>query len=564
MIAEVAGAAGAVFVDLYGPMRARYAAAEGPLTINGIHLNERGNAELARVVAQALLPPRPQPAAGGGELRRAILEKNLLWFNRYRATDGYNVYGGRSRQVYEEDGGERTFSNFEVLQREMDHLDALVARHDRGIWALASGREPGTDAPAPLPLIEVATNKRGAGPEGRHVMLPGDEAAKLVTAGPGMRVQLFADEADFPELANPVQMSFDTRGRLWVAVWPTYTHWSPAGEMNDKLLVLEDVDGDGRADDCKVFADDLHNPTGFELWNGGVLVAGVPDLLFLEDTDGDDRADSRERLLHGLSSADTHHSANSFVLGPDGALYFQEGTFHRSQIETVHGPVRNENGCVWRFEPRTFRVERYVPYDFANPHGHVFDRWGQDFVTDGTGNVNYYALPFSGFLPAPAKHSRYFPFFTQRSRPSAATEILSSAHFPDESQGNYLIANVIDFQGIFQYPHRGRRVGVPGGRDRSARPEQRPELPARRHRGGPRRCGLLPRLAQPADRAPAAPHPRPQPRHVPRARLPHHVRRPQPVQAGRHRGTADRGAARAPPLARGSGALPDPHRARRA
>jgi len=171
--------------------------------------------------------------------------------------------------------------------------------------------------------------------------------------------------------------------------------------MDDKLLVLEDVDGDGRADTCEVFADDLHNPTGFEHWNGGVLLAAAPDLLFLEDTDGDGRADRRERLLHGLSSADTHHAANSFVLGPDGALYFQEGTFHHSQVETIHGPVRNRNGCVWRFHPRTWRVERYVAYDFANPHGHVFDRWGQDFVTDGTGNVNYYALPFSGWLPEP-------------------------------------------------------------------------------------------------------------------------------------------------------------------
>ncbi|MEM7519355.1 MAG: HEAT repeat domain-containing protein, partial [Planctomycetota bacterium] len=114
-------------------------------------------------------------------------------------------------------------------------------------------------------------------------------------------------------------------------------------------------------------------------------------------------------------------------------------------------PVRNKNGCVWRYEPRTHRVERYIPYNFANPHGHVFDRWGQDFVTDGTGNQNYYALPFSGYLPEPDKHRGYFTFFPQRSRPAGGTEILSSTHFPEENQGNYLIANVIGFRGIFQY-----------------------------------------------------------------------------------------------------------------
>jgi len=221
--------------------------------------------------------------------------------------------------------------------------------------------------------------------------------------------------------------------------------------MRDKLLVLEDKDGDGRADTCTAFADDLRNPTGFEFWNGGVIVAQAPELWFLKDTDGDGRWDLRERLLQGLSTADTHHTANSFVFGPDGALYFQEGTFHQSQIETIYGVERNHDACVWRFEPRTWRVERHIAYDFANPHGHVFDRWGQEFVTDGTGNENYYALPFSGRVIYPQKHSPYFRFFDQRSRPCGGTEILSSRAFPPETQGDLLLCNVIGFQGIFRY-----------------------------------------------------------------------------------------------------------------
>ncbi|HVS17436.1 MAG TPA: PVC-type heme-binding CxxCH protein, partial [Planctomycetota bacterium] len=301
------------------------------------------------------------------------------------------------------------------------------------------------------PLLEVATNLPGEGPGGAHVYLGGEEAIAHMSPAAGTRVELFADEARFPELANPVQMSFDARGRLWVAVWPTYPHWRPGQPMNDKLLVFEDEDGDGSADRVTAFADDLHNPTGFEFWGGGVLVANPPDVLFLRDTDGDGRADVRERVLHGLSSGDTHHSANTFVLGPDGALYFQEGIFHHSQVETVHGPVRNHDASAWRFDPRSFRVERYVPYGFLNPHGHVFDRWGQDFLTDGTTNENYWVAPVSGHLDAPAKHARYFTFFEQRSRPAAATEILSSSHFPVANQGNYLIANVIGFRGIFQY-----------------------------------------------------------------------------------------------------------------
>ena len=450
--ARVAGEHGVPFVDLYTPMRARYAAASEPLTINGIHLKESGNEVLAEVIESALFSGSPanRDAAEVEKIRRVVLEKNLLWFNHYRATDGYNVYGGRSREAYPR-GRPDAVSNFLVLQREMDILDVMAAERDRRIWALAGGGDLEVDDSNAPPPIEVETNKPGPGRDGAHLFFRGEEARDKMTVAPGMKVELFADEKQFPVLVNPVQMAWDTRNRLWVAAWPTYPHWRPDRPMNDKLLILEDTDGDGRANTCTVFADDLHNPTGFEFWNGGVLVANCPDLLFLKDTDGDDVADVRERVLHGLSSGDTHHSANSFVLGPDGALYFQEGTFHQSQIETVHGPVRNHNGCVWRFDPRTWRVERYIPYNFANPHGHVFDRWGQDFVTDGTGNVNYYALAYSGHIAHPAKHGGYFPFFPQRSRPCAGTEILSSRHFPEENQGNYLIANVIGFQGIFQY-----------------------------------------------------------------------------------------------------------------
>jgi len=447
--AALAAELGVPFVDLATPLRTRQARGAHGLSINGVHLTAAGNEVLADAVAHAFGVDEHPERARQEDLRALVRRKDLLWFNRYQATDGYNVHGGRSALVY--DG----VTNFEVLQRELAVLDALCDALDAAIHAVARGEEP----PAPPligadgipPLIEVATNMPGEGPGGAHVYLSGEEALAEMTPAAGLRVELFADEARFPELANPVQMSFDGRGRLWVAVWPTYPHWQPGQPMNDKLLVFEDDDGDGRADRVQAFADDLHNPTGFEFWNGGVLVANPPDVLFLRDTDGDGRADERERVLHGLSSGDTHHSANSFVLGPDGALYFQEGIFHRSSIETIHGPVRNVDACVWRFEPRTWRVERYIAYGFLNPHGHVFDRWGQDFVTDGTTNENFWVAPFSGHLDAPAKHARYFTFFEQRSRPAAAIEILSSRHFPAEHQGNLLIANVIGFRGIFQY-----------------------------------------------------------------------------------------------------------------
>ncbi|MGH7171078.1 MAG: DUF7133 domain-containing protein, partial [Gemmataceae bacterium] len=209
---------------------------------------------------------------------------------------------------------------------------------------------------------------------------------------------------------------------------------------------------DGKADKMTVFADRLHCPTGFDFYNGGVLVAQAPDLMFLKDTDGDGTADLRVRVLSGLDSADTHHTSNSFALDPGGALYFQEGTFHHTSVETPYGPPRRcINGGVFRYEPRAQKFGVYVSYGFANPHGHVWDRWGEDFVYDGTGADPYHGALFSGHLEFPQKHARTPMVYQRRTRPCPGVEILSSRHFPKENQGNLLVANVIGFQGILQY-----------------------------------------------------------------------------------------------------------------
>jgi glucose/arabinose dehydrogenase len=471
-MAEVASVNNVPFVDLFGPSQELYKSATKPLTINGIHMTEFGDQQLGTVIDRALFgtaaPARD--SASLEKLRQAVNDKNFYFFERYRTLDGYNVYGGRSHLKYKEPllakPGEPMpeISNRDVMQREMQVLDVMTANRDVRVQAVAQGKDLTVDDSNTPPFIPVSTNFPGKNPDGSHPYESGEDAIKHMKVAKGMKVNLFADEKMFPGLlVNPVQMAWDTRGRLWVACWNSYPRWRPKDQMQDKLLIFEDTDGDGKADKCTVFLDHLNCPTGFEFYNGGVFVAQAPALWFAKDTNGDDKADQITRVLEGFDSADTHHTCNSFTFDPGGALYWQEGTFMHSQIETLDGPIRASNGAVWRFEPRTFRFDAYTSYGFANPHGHVFDYWGTDIIIDGTGAQPYYGPTFTGKMYFPDKHKGAPQVYRQRTRPCPGAEILSSKHFPDEMQGNLLVANVIaPTVGILNYRLTEKGAGLTG------------------------------------------------------------------------------------------------------
>lgn len=469
-ISEVASANKIGFINCYEKFMQFYEGFKdkGPYTINGIHLNERGQELLAVILHYEITlftnlgdlstdlfnfqgaKAGIKQAKFSREILPYVQDKNRLWFQRYRVPDGYSVYGDRAFLKFT--NGQ---TNYEVLQRELEVLDQMVANREAAIHRIARGEKnvKVDDSNLP-PFLPVVTNKPGKNADGSHAFLSGEEAIPHMTVHKDLQVNLFADEKRFPELVNPVQMSFDTRGRLWVAVWPTYPHWKPsATPPNDKLLIFTDQDNDGKADVCDTFAGDLHNPTGFEFWNGGVIVAQGPDILFLKDTKGDSEYDVKERLLHGLDTADTHHTANSFTLDPGGALYFQEGIFHHSQIETPWGPPRRLiNGGVWRYEPRTRKIDVHAAYNFANPHGHVFDRWGRDIIIDATSGIPYHGSLISGQMNFPAKHTTPAPtVYKQRVRPCSGMELISSQHLGDAMRGNLWVANVVGLQGIVQY-----------------------------------------------------------------------------------------------------------------
>jgi len=277
-------------------------------------------------------------------LRLAVKEKNEQWEARYRTIDGNNVYGGRSALAYQpEKGGFVTdrnapapnVSNFKVMQEEMSQRDVITANRDKVIWAAAGGRDVKPDDSNLPAVTKVKSNLPGPNADESFPFVGGEKAISMMTVHSGMKVNLFASEEQFPELAKPVQMAWDTKGRLWVAVWPNYPERTPDSKVGDSLLILEDTNGDGKADKCTHFIDDLNAPTGFQFYKDGVLVMEAPDLWFVRDSNGDGKADQIERVLMGMSSADSHHTANALCLDPGGAMYLSDGVFHRTQVETA-------------------------------------------------------------------------------------------------------------------------------------------------------------------------------------------------------------------------------------
>jgi mono/diheme cytochrome c family protein/glucose/arabinose dehydrogenase/lysophospholipase L1-like esterase len=462
-MAEVAKADEVRFVDLFAASQQLYASAKQPLTFNGIHLTEAGNKALAPlIVAAAFATIAPPPGAALEKLRTAVVDKSETWHSRYRTVDSYNIFGGRSKLSYESGKGGPKVSNAEVMHEEMSVRDVMTANRDKRVWSVAQGGDTKVDDSGLPAVKEVKTNHPGSVADGSHTFLGAEEAIKHMTMPKGCQVTLFASEEQFPELVKPVQMAWDTKGRLWVSCWTNYPERTPTSTDGDKILVFEDTKGTGRADKVTTFLGDLNCPTGFQFYKDGILVMESPDLWFVRDTTGSGKADWKERVLMGLDAADSHHETNSMVLDPGGATYLSDGVFMRSQVETAAGVVRNIDGGIYRFEPLSQKFERYVAFNFANPHGRVFDYWGTDIITDATGNASYYAPAFSGHIDFPAKHPGMEQFWKRPSRPCPGTAYLSSRHFPDDYNGSFLDCNVIGMQGIFRVKVSEEGSGLKG------------------------------------------------------------------------------------------------------
>ena len=363
-LGEIAAARRLPFFSLFDALATPMAAAPA-LTDIGIHLNATGYRAAAFALEDFLFGAERaagpagawRTSAGTEPLRQAILRKNEWFFHRSRPANMAYIFGFRKK--------EQGQNAVEVLK-----FDAFIAAEEARIARLRTFDPAAATAVPEIPLRV-----------GNLIAKSTPQPIPTFTVDDALEVTLWAEN---PLLNKPIHMNFDPSGRLWVASSEVYPQIEPGQAATDKIIILEDTTGAGRADKATVFADDLLIPTGVAPGDGGVYVAQSTELLHLRDTDGDGKADQRRVVLSGFGTEDTHHNVHSPRWGPDGRMYFAQSVYTRTHTETPNGVVRLAAGGVFRFDPRDQQLEiRYRGW--VNAWGHQFDPYGQPFVTDGAG-----------------------------------------------------------------------------------------------------------------------------------------------------------------------------------
>ena len=442
---ETAEANKVLFVDCFIPSQKWYEDGKRH-TVDGALYNAHGYRKLAKFLTDSIFTASKPKDSVRASVHKAVMDKNYFWLNDYKVPNGVHVYGRRYNPY-----GPQNYP-FEI-----EKTREYTVNRDQAIWATLQGKSfdlAGSDAKT-SDLPEVPTNYLPPTKNSKNGLVeytPGPQAQTKIEVAEGYRIELFADEKTFPDLANPVQLSFDNKGRLWVATMASYPHYRIGDPLpSDKLIIFEDTDKDGKADRQINFADDLHIPIGFEIAHDGVYVSQSGSLIFLQDTDGDDRYDRREVLLSGFDDHDTHHAISSFCADPSGAIVMSEGIFLHSHVETAFGPQRGSNGGFFRYDPRTRRLIRHAQFSIPNPWGVAVDAYGQELFLHTSGTSMSWMLP--GMVKARYGANLKAPDLlkSNKVRPTSGIEFVSSRHFPDEVQGDILINNNIGYLGAKQH-----------------------------------------------------------------------------------------------------------------
>jgi putative membrane-bound dehydrogenase-like protein len=238
-------------------------------------------------------------------------------------------------------------------------------------------------------------------PDPTAAPLPAEETAATMTLPEGFRATVFASE---PDVQNPIAMTWDARGRLWVAENYTYAERTQRFDLRlrDRVLIFEDRDRDGRFDSRKVFTDDVQMLSSVEVGHGGVWLMCPPQLLFFPDHDGDDRPDGpAEVLLDGFTvpKENYHTFANGLRFGPDGWLYGRCGASSIGELGPPGATAEQRipiRGGLWRYHPQR-KVVEVLTSGTTNPWGHDWNAQGELFFINTVNGHLWHAVPGAHF-----------------------------------------------------------------------------------------------------------------------------------------------------------------------
>jgi len=413
---EVADRLQVGFANVFDPTAAAMADEATDLTINGAHLTAAGYQVFAEALFKAVFgAPAPIP---NDEILAAIVDKNTQYFRRYRPLNTFYYTGDRNK----------SYGYLDFLPA-MRNLEIMTANRDERIWAIARGQTFGIEEvdDSNVPELDPVKESRGA----NEWLSPADEMAAF-RIDPRFEVNLFASEEEFPEIACPITMRWDAKGRLWVSCSVTYPHVYPGQKPRDKIVILEDTDNDGRADKSTVWADDINIPLSYELYKDGIIVSEEPHLSYIYDSDGDGKADSREYLYTGFGCEDSHHALHDFVWSPDGDLLFRESIFHNSQVETPYGPIRAKNSAWFKYSPLNQSLVTFGSYPNTNPWGVTYSDWGHHVASHPVFASAFHATN----PPYPAQHPKAsgIPAYSG----VCGQEFVDFPMWPDDLQGGFI------------------------------------------------------------------------------------------------------------------------------
>lgn len=464
-----------LFVDAFTPSQGWYDNTKEPLTIDGSQLNDEGYQKFGVLLADKIFGKESAKSGTNRErVHKAVMEKNFMWLDDYKIPNGVHAWG-------------RRFNPFgpDNYPYEIDKIRQMTAIRDTAVWAAACNCEGfAIDVAAAdqrtrkLPPVKTNFNPEA---NGSLTYLYGQDALDMLKVPPGYKIELFASEKEFPDLANPVQMTFDNKGRLWVVTMPSYPHYKPGdSKPDDKIMIYEDTNNDGKADKETIFVRGLSVPVGFEITPEGVYVSQGTNLKLFTDTDNDDHADKETIIMSGFDDHDTHHEISAWASDPSGAMYMGEGVFLHTNVETSYGTVRGTNGGFYRYAPQLHKLERVAQLPIPNPWGIAFDEWGQQIFAETSSPDVRWMLPGTVKPMYGESMDKGVQLIQpdQRVRPTSGLEFVSSRHFPDAVQGNFLINNTIGFLGMKMHTLKDDGTGYKSnfvmdlvkGEDRNFRP----------------------------------------------------------------------------------------------